>query len=35
MTLCEFRVLRQVDSRRSNGGATVGALLALHEPDAG
>jgi len=35
MTLCEFRVLRQADSRCSNGGATVGALLSLHEPDPG
>jgi hypothetical protein len=35
MTLCEFRVLRQADSRCSNGGASAGALLSLHEPDAG
>jgi hypothetical protein len=35
MTLCEFRVLWQADSRCSNGGAAVGALLSLHEPDAG
>jgi hypothetical protein len=35
MTLCEFRVLQQADSRCSNGAAAVGALLALHEPDAG
>ena len=35
MTVCEFRVLRQADSLCSNGVATVGATLALHEPDAG
>jgi hypothetical protein len=35
MTLCEFLVLRQAGGRCSNGGDTVGALLALHEPDAG
>jgi hypothetical protein len=35
MTLCEFRVLRQSGSHCSNGGAAVGALLSLHEPDAG
>jgi hypothetical protein len=35
MKLCEFRVLRQADSRCSNGGGAIGALLSLHEPDAG
>jgi hypothetical protein len=35
MTLCDFRALRQTDSRCSNNGATVGALLAPHKPDAG
>jgi hypothetical protein len=35
MTLCDIQALRQADSCCSEGHSMAGALLPLHEPDAG